>query len=47
MITAVDTNVLLDIFGADATFGEVSAEAVRQCLTDGALVACEAVFFLD
>jgi len=44
LITAVDTNVLLDIFGADAKFGEVSAQAVRQCLSEGALVACEAVW---
>jgi predicted nucleic acid-binding protein len=44
LITAVDTNVLLDIFGADANFGDVSAEAVRQCLGEGALVACEAVW---
>jgi predicted nucleic acid-binding protein len=44
LITAVDTNVLLDIFGADAKFGEASAEAVRQCLSEGALVACEAVW---
>ena len=41
---AVDTNVLLDIFGADAKFGEISAEAARQCLSEGALVACEAVW---
>lgn len=44
MITAVDTSVLLDIFGADTKFGETSAEAVRQCLSQGALVACEAVW---
>jgi len=44
LITAVDTNVLLDVFGADAQFGEASAEAVRQCLSEGALVACEAVW---
>ena len=44
MITAVDTNVLLDIFGADAKFGEISANAVRQCLGEGALIACEAVW---
>ena len=44
MITAVDTNVLLDVFGADAKFGEASADAMRQCLSQGALVACEAVW---
>ena len=44
MITAVDTNVLLDVFGADATHGIRSAKALRGCLRDGALVACEAVW---
>ncbi len=44
MITAVDTNVLLDVFGADAKFGEASAEAVRRCLGEGALMACEVVW---
>lgn len=44
MITAVDTNVLLDIFGADATHGIRSANALRGCLREGALVACEAVW---
>lgn len=44
MITAVDTNVLLDVFGADAKFGTASAQALRRCLGEGALVACEAVW---
>jgi predicted nucleic acid-binding protein len=44
LITAVDTNVLLDVFGADPKFGEASAEALRYCLGEGALVACAAVW---
>lgn len=44
MITAVDTNVLLDVFGADPKFGEVSAEALRRCLHEGTLVASEVVW---
>ena len=44
MITAVDTNVLLDVFGADTRFGETSSEALRHCLREGALVACEVVW---
>ena len=44
MITAVDTCVLLDVFGADPAFGTRSATAVRSCLAEGRLVACEAVF---
>jgi hypothetical protein len=30
MITAVDTNVLLDVFGADPEFGQRSAEAASR-----------------
>lgn len=44
MITAVDTNVLLDVFGADAAFGEASAAAIRSCSREGRLVACEIVW---
>jgi predicted nucleic acid-binding protein len=44
LITAVDTNVLLDIFGADPVFGRRSAEALRSCSREGRLVACEVVW---
>ncbi len=44
MITAVDTSVLLDVFGADATFGPRSRASVRSCLTEGHLIACEVVW---
>ena len=44
MITAVDTNVLLDVFGADAKFSPASSEALRRCLREGALVASEVVW---
>ena len=44
MITAVDTNVLLDVFGADPKFSSASAEALRRCLREGALVASEVVW---
>ncbi|CAN5280032.1 type II toxin-antitoxin system VapC family toxin [soil metagenome] len=44
MITAIDTNILLDIFGADPKFGNASAEALRQCMREGAVHACEAVW---
>lgn len=44
MITAVDTNVLLDVFGADTRFGVGSAEALRTCLSEGNVVACEIVW---
>ena len=44
MITAVDTNVLLDVLGGDKHFGDSSAAALRRCLSEGALIACEAVW---
>ncbi|MGH2765906.1 MAG: type II toxin-antitoxin system VapC family toxin [Actinomycetota bacterium] len=44
MITAVDSNILIDILQADARFGPGSAEALRRCSTEGALIACEAVW---
>lgn len=44
MITAVDTSVLIDVFGADPRFGEASANALRLCLNGGAVVACDVVW---
>ena len=44
MITAVDTNVLLDVFGADPKFSPTSAQALRRCLNEGALIASEVVW---
>ena len=44
MITAVDSNVLLDVLGADPTFGPASADALRTAIREGRLVACEAVW---
>ena len=44
MITAVDTSVLVDVFGADARFGTRSANALRICLNEGAVVACDVVW---
>jgi len=44
VITAVDTNVLLDVLTADATFGQRSAECLRRCVREGALVACDIVW---
>ena len=44
MITAVDTSVLIDVFGADPRFGAASANALRLCLNEGAVVACAAVW---
>ncbi len=44
MITAVDTNVLLDVFVADSRFAVMSAEALRSCLLEGSLVASDVVW---
>jgi len=44
VITAVDTSVLLDVFGADPKFGPPSAAALRTCLSEGRIVACEVVW---
>jgi hypothetical protein len=44
MITAVDTSVLIDVFGADARFGSTSANALRLGLNEGAVVACSIVW---
>ena len=44
MRTAVDSSVLLDVFGADATFGERSRAALKAAYDAGALIACEIVW---
>jgi len=44
VITAVDTNILFDVFTADATFGAASRAALTRCLREGALIACDAVW---
>ena len=43
MITAVHSNVLLDVLSADLTFGVAPREAVRRCRREGGLIACEVV----
>jgi predicted nucleic acid-binding protein len=44
VITAVDSNVLLDVFGPDPAFGPASASALRTVLAEGRLLACEVVW---
>jgi predicted nucleic acid-binding protein len=44
VITAVDTNVLLDVFSGDPTFGTRSRATLRDVLSEGGLVACEVVW---
>ncbi|HZV74146.1 MAG TPA: type II toxin-antitoxin system VapC family toxin [Conexibacter sp.] len=44
MITAVDTNVLLDVLTADPTFGPASRTALQAAIQTGALIASEVVW---
>ena len=44
MITAVDTSVLLDVFGADPAHLAGSQAALRRAIGEGVLVACEVVW---
>ena len=44
MITAVDTNVLVDVFRDDARYCRPSAQALRQCIREGQLVVCDVVW---
>lgn len=44
MITAVDSSVLLDVFANNAEFGKRSASALRRCIAEGSLIACDVVW---
>jgi hypothetical protein len=44
LITAVDSNVLLDVFGADPAHMVRSRAMLRRCASEGALLACEVVW---
>jgi predicted nucleic acid-binding protein len=44
MITAIDTNILLDILIPNESFYESSAEALEQSSTAGSLVICDLVY---
>lgn len=44
MITAVDTNVLVDILEPDPRYGTASADALSRCLAEGTVVACDVVW---
>ena len=44
MITAIDTNILIDIFGADPTYGLLSEKFLRRCIKEGRICACEIVW---
>ena len=44
MITAVDTNVLVDILEPDSHHGPASADALTRCFADGTVIACDVVW---
>lgn len=44
MITAVDTNVLVDVFVADREHGERSRDALRKCIAEGSLICSDIVW---
>jgi hypothetical protein len=44
VITAVDTNVILDVLTAGQQFGQASRMALHGCRDDGRLVACDVVW---
>lgn len=41
--TALDTNVLIDVLGADPVFGASSRTALDMCARDGHLIVCAEV----
>ena len=44
MITAVDTNVLLDLFRTDSRFHSLSREWLRRAYDRGAVIVCDLVY---
>jgi predicted nucleic acid-binding protein len=44
MITAVDTNILVDVLEPDPVFGPSSKELLKLCLRQGRVVACDVVW---
>jgi len=44
VITAVDTNILVDIFTDDKTYSDRSSAALEQSIRQGRIVVCEVVW---
>ena len=44
MITAIDTSILVDVFGDDPQFRSTSLRAIRAALSKGVLIACDVVW---
>ena len=43
MITAIDTNILIDVFADDKTFAEKSLKVLREVEQAGQLIVCEVI----
>ena len=44
MITAVDSSIIMDVLEPDPDHGPASREALRRCLREGSMVACDVVW---
>jgi len=44
VITAVDSNILIDILEPDPLHGPASKEALKRCLREGVVAACDVVW---
>jgi predicted nucleic acid-binding protein len=44
VITAVDSSIIIDVLEPDPEHGPGSREALRRCLREGSLVACDVVW---
>jgi predicted nucleic acid-binding protein len=44
VITAVDSSIIIDVLEPDPDHGPRSREAVRRCLQEGSMVACDVVW---
>ena len=44
MITAVDTDVLVDVLEPDPDYGPASRDTLKRCLREGSVIACEVVW---
>jgi len=44
VITAVDSSIIMDVLEPDPDHGPASREALRRCLREGSMVACDVVW---
>jgi predicted nucleic acid-binding protein len=44
VITAVDSSIIIDVLEPDPEHGPSSREALRRCLREGSMVACDVVW---